>query len=106
MTRDPFGWAGETLEGKYRVDELVGRGGFGVVYRGLHIGLDQPIAIKFLRPDQLMEDEERETFLASFRAEGELLHKLSKAHAGIVQALDHGSAKAPNGDWMPFLVLE
>ena len=106
MTRDPFGWAGQTLEGKYRVDELVGRGGFGVVYRGQHVGLGQPIAIKFLRPDQLMEDEEQEAFLASFRAEGELLHRLSKAHAGIVQALDYGAAQSPSGDWMPYLVLE
>jgi len=30
---DPFGWVGATVDGKYRVDEVVGHGGFGIVYR-------------------------------------------------------------------------
>ena len=34
--RDPFRLIGAVIDGKYRVAELVGEGGFGVVYRGVH----------------------------------------------------------------------
>ncbi len=34
---DPFGWEGATIEAKYRVNTVVGEGGFGVVYRGQHL---------------------------------------------------------------------
>ncbi|WP_437798658.1 hypothetical protein [Sorangium sp. So ce693] len=37
---DLFGSVGTTIEGKYRVDDVVGKGGFGVVYRGYHLGFD------------------------------------------------------------------
>ena len=37
---------GSILENRYRVVKLVGQGGFGAVYRGWHIALDQPVAIK------------------------------------------------------------
>ena len=46
---DPFGLVGTTLDGEYRVDAVAGEGGFGVVYRGLHLGLEQPVAIKALK---------------------------------------------------------
>ena len=46
---DPFQLCGTTLGGKYRVEELVGGGGFGVVYRGEHTGFGEPIAVKCLR---------------------------------------------------------
>jgi len=28
---DPFAWVGQTIDGKFRVDEVVGEGGFGGV---------------------------------------------------------------------------
>ena len=46
---DPFGLVGTTLDGQHRVDQVVGEGGFGVVYRGWHLSLEQPIAIKALK---------------------------------------------------------
>ena len=103
---DPFGWAGATIEGKYRVDEVVGEGGFGVVYRGHHLGFDEPVAIKVLKVPATFQGAEREAFLKTFLAEGKLLHRLSRGPAGIVQALDVGAAVAPNGAWTPYLILE
>jgi len=47
--QDAFGLTGAVLEGQYRVDRIVGEGGFGVVYRGQHLSLDQPVAIKVLK---------------------------------------------------------
>ena len=60
---------GDVLDGKYRVEELIGRGGMGAVYRARHVGLDAARAIKLMRPE-LARDEafiqrfENEAFLA------------------------------------------
>ncbi len=47
--RDPFDLCGVTIDGKYRVASVVGDGGFGVVYRGVHKGFGELIAIKCLK---------------------------------------------------------
>ena len=41
---------GTVLDEKYRVDEKIGSGSFGTVYRGEHIFLHHPVAIKVFRP--------------------------------------------------------
>jgi serine/threonine protein kinase len=105
-THDLFGWVGATLDGKYRVDAVVGEGGFGIVYRAHHLGFDQTVAIKCLRLPKTLTQAERERFRETFLAEGRLLHQLSRANAGIVQALDLGASVSPNKHWTPYLVLE
>lgn len=103
---DLFGWVGGTVDGKYRVDAVVGRGGFGVVYRAHHLGFDQTVALKCLLLPKALTGPERDRFRETFLAEGRLLHQLSRATAGIVQALDLGAAVSPNKHWTPYLVLE
>src|SRR5262245_60896055 len=103
---DAFGWVGATIEGKYRVDAVVGEGGFGIVYRGHHLGFEERVALKCLRMPETLIGEDRDRFFASFLSEGRLLHRLSRATAGIVQALDVGGAVSPKGIWTPYLVLE
>ncbi len=103
---DPFGWVSHTVDGKYRIDNVVGEGGFGVVYRARHLGFEENVAVKCLRMPEALLGEERERFFTSFLAEGRLLHRLSRATAGIVQALDVGAAVSPKGIWTPYLVLE
>jgi serine/threonine-protein kinase len=103
---DPFGWVGATIDGKFRIEAVVGEGGFGVVYRGQHLGFDEPVAIKCLKLPAALDGPEREKFHATFLEEGRLLHRLSKATASIVQALDVGAAISPSGVWTPYLVLE
>ncbi len=105
-THDLFGWVGAIIDGKYRVDAVVGLGGFGIVYRAHHLGFDQTVALKCLRLPQTLTGAERERFRETFLAEGRLLHQLSRATAGIVQALDLGAAVSPNKHWTPYLVLE
>src|SRR5260221_3126194 len=46
---DPFRLLGTTLAGKYQVDRVIGEGGFGVVYAGVHLHLGTPVAIKCLK---------------------------------------------------------
>ena len=54
-----------TVIGGYRIDELISRGGMGVVYRATNIALNRIYALKVLAPE-LAEDEE---FRARFRRE-------------------------------------
>jgi serine/threonine protein kinase len=103
---DPFDWVGATLDGKYQVDAVVGRGGFGVVYRAHHLGFNEKVAVKCLRIPRTLSGAARDEFEKNFLAEGRLLHQLSRSTAGIVQALDVGALVSPNKTWTPFIVLE
>jgi serine/threonine-protein kinase len=70
--KDPF--VGRTLDEKYRVEERVGAGGMGTVYRARHLLMDRPVAIKFLN-QRLVEDEAaRVRFLTEARAASKLRH--------------------------------
>lgn len=104
--QDPFGLAGTLLEGQYRVDAIVGEGGFGVVYKGRHLSLEQPIAIKVLKGLDGGDAAINALVLEKFRAEARLLYKLSQSSLHIVRALDFGAATMPSGIWAPFMVLE
>ncbi|MCA9694363.1 MAG: protein kinase, partial [Myxococcales bacterium] len=97
---------GETIEGKYRIEALVGRGGFGLVYRARHLIWNQPVAIKFLTRLSNVPEEARAEVLAFFVREGRLLSELSSKTTGIVQARDIGTMTTPTGRWMPYMVLE
>ena len=60
---DPFGLVGQVLDGQFRVDKLVGEGGFSAVYRGHHLGLDEPIAIKCLKLPAALDTALVDTFV-------------------------------------------
>ena len=104
--RDPFDLCGVTIDGKYRVASVIGDGGFGVVYRGVHKGFGELIAIKCLKLPSDLDEKARADFLERLQDEGRLLHRLSKATSGIVQALDVGAFTTPAGTWVPYLILE
>jgi serine/threonine protein kinase len=53
--QDPI--AGLLLEGRYRVEKFLSRGGMGYVYRGTDLSLSRPVAIKFL-DDRFRSDRE------------------------------------------------
>jgi formylglycine-generating enzyme required for sulfatase activity/tRNA A-37 threonylcarbamoyl transferase component Bud32 len=103
---DPFGWVGHVIDDKYRIDSVVGEGGFGVVYRAHHLGFEQAVAVKCLKITKNLEGELHDAFLNKFLAEGRLLHRLSRATADVVQALDVGVAISPKMVETPYLVLE
>src|SRR5262245_42511964 len=57
--RDPFQLCGSTIEGKYRVASVIGDGGFGVVYRGVHLGFGELIAVKCLKLPHALDEKKR-----------------------------------------------
>lgn len=105
-SRDHFGLVGTHLEGKYRVEAVVGEGGFGIVYRATHEGFDAPVAIKCLKLPPYLDHDAQEALVVQLRDEGRLLLRLSQRTAGIVQALDIGTWTTQAGLRVPYLVLE
>lgn len=81
---------------RYRVDELLGEGGMAVVYRGWHLPLDEPIAIKILKQEYAENEEAVTRFLQEARA-GALLRGKS-----VAQVLDIGRLESGP----PFMVTE
>lgn len=72
------------VAGRYRVVELVSRGGMGAVYRGWDHGLERAVAIKLLAPTRARDTDER----GRFRREARILAALT--HRNIVPVLATG----------------
>lgn len=103
---DPFGLVHAIVDGRYRVERVVGQGGFGVVYRARHLGFDSPIALKVLRLPEGWSSERREARIGAFQQEGRVLFELSHLHASIVRAHETGRVRARDGSLAPYLALE
>jgi len=71
---------GQTLNNRYRIVKLLGQGGFGAVYRGWDINLDEPVAIK-----ECIDTSEAAQ--RQFKLEAKLLFKLH--HANLPRVHDH-----------------
>jgi serine/threonine protein kinase len=84
------------LAGRYRLLDLIGRGGMGVVYRARHDGLHKSVAIKVLR-DELISDRQ-----AAARFHQEAVAAANIGHPGIVNVTDFGLTD----DGRAFLVME
>ncbi len=92
------------LSGRYRVEELIGKGGMASVYRGYDVMLEREVAIKILRRD-LAEDT---AFRTRFRMEAQSASRM--AHPAIVRVFDAGedSETFPDGTTrpVPYIVME
>jgi len=62
------------LAGRYDVQAPIGRGGMGLVYLGLDLRLDRPVAIKLLPPELAADGACRERFLREARTAAGLAH--------------------------------
>ncbi|MDB5446624.1 MAG: hypothetical protein JWQ97_1941 [Phenylobacterium sp.] len=73
--------------GRYVIDQVLGRGAMGVVYKAHDPEIDRPVAIKLVRAD-LLEGPDGETYLARFRQEVKAAGRC--LHPNIVTIYDFG----------------
>ena len=81
-----------TLSQRYRLEEILGRGGMADVYRGVDLVLERPVAVKLVRATDAADSRR---FISETRAMAAL------NHPGIVQLFDAGTQ-----DGQPYLVME
>ncbi len=87
---------GTVIDGKYRVDTVIGQGGMGAVFRAWDLRLERAVAIKVVRADLLSDPDSR----ARFRRESQIVARLQ--HPAIVTVFDYGTL--PDG--AAYLVME
>ncbi|HVF45565.1 MAG TPA: serine/threonine-protein kinase [Pyrinomonadaceae bacterium] len=87
---------GLVLDDKYRLDELLGQGGMGAVYRATHLLIERPVAVKVLSQRLVTDESARERFRREARAAGRL------QHTNAVAVTDFGETR----DGLVYLVME
>jgi serine/threonine-protein kinase len=87
---------GTIIGRKYRIDEFIAEGGMGIVYRGWHLALEQPVAIKVV----LSEYADHPRVVARFLSEARLMAQMRGTH--VARVLDTGYLEGGS----PYLVLE
>ncbi|MBD8507737.1 PASTA domain-containing protein [Hoyosella sp. G463] len=92
---DSLNLVGALLDNRYRIDAPIARGGMSVVYQGMDLRLDRPVAIKVMEP-RFSEDPE---FLERFELEARSIARLT--HPSLVAVFDQGT----DGEHV-FLVME
>ena len=95
---------GDTLAGSYRIEEVVGQGGFSTVYRATQTALGRSVAIKWMktRVDELNSDRSQalDDLVERFRREARIIARLT--HPATVTLYDFG--RTIGGDF--YMVLE
>lgn len=86
----------ELVAGKYRLTRLLGRGGMGSVWEGVHNTLGTRVACKFIEAEYADSDEARSRFENEARAAASLRSK------HVVEVYDHGVTN----DGRPYIVME
>ncbi|HSD87159.1 MAG TPA: serine/threonine-protein kinase [Kofleriaceae bacterium] len=87
---------GQLVLDRYVVEEELGRGAMGIVYRGRHVNLRRHVAIKVMHEHL----RGQRTLLERFRREARLAGKL--AHANVIAVVDVGET----ADGNPVMVME
>ncbi|HEX8359488.1 MAG TPA: serine/threonine-protein kinase [Longimicrobium sp.] len=94
--------AGRTLADRYRIEEVIGRGGMGAVYRATDERLGRPVALKVVTASAGGEPGARERMRARFRHEAASAGRLPH-HPNVVPVYDYGTDPTLGLD---FIVME
>jgi len=87
---------GAVLAGRYRIERVLGQGGMGIVVQAMHLQLHQPVAMKFLLPEVLGNQQVVQRFLR----EAQAAVRLKSEH--VARVIDVGSLETG----APYMVLE
>ncbi len=88
---------GTVLAGKYKLESRIGVGGFAIVFRGTHLQLDRPVAVKVFRPQA---GNDSNLSLERFREEAIVNSKVR--HPNIVEVIDAGVGD----DGIPYIAMD
>jgi tetratricopeptide (TPR) repeat protein len=91
---------GHELNGRYRLETVLGEGGFGVVFRAADLERGRDVAVKVLDPPRGMTPVQVERLRQRFVHEAEVAARLP-LHPNLVRVLDFGSTER-----LDFLVME
>jgi hypothetical protein len=92
----PLAFPGAILAGRYRLEEMVGQGGMGSVWRATHTGLGEQVAVKLVSANFVRSPEA----LRRFDTEAKSAAKLRSRH--VPHVFDNGVLD----DGTPYLVME
>jgi serine/threonine-protein kinase len=92
--RDPL--IGHIVEGKYRIDSVIGAGGMGAVYQSTRLLIGDEVAIKILHAERVVDPHASERFRREARAAARL------KHPNAVSIYDFGVTS----DGLQYLVME
>lgn len=95
MERTAQSLTGRVLDGRYRLEEQIARGGMATVHRATDLRLDRTVAVKVMH-DGLAHDDD---FVRRFQREARAAARLS--HPGVVAVFDTG-----DDDGTLYLVME
>jgi len=87
---------GQILAGKFRIERVIGEGGMGIVAEATHLGLDERVALKFLRREVMKMPD----VVARFDREARAAVKLKSEH--VARVSDVGKTE----DGIPYMVME
>jgi len=88
---------GQVVAGRFKIEELIGQGGMGKVFRARHLALDRNVCLKMLKPS-VLEDP---TVIGRFEREAMAASRLN--HPNSIQVLDFGRNEA---DGALYLAME
>jgi serine/threonine-protein kinase len=87
ITASNQAWMGRVVDGRYRVTELIGRGGMGMVYKVEHLRMGKVAAMKVLHADLAADPD----VIRRFEREAAAVSRLNHPHT--VQVFDFGQAQ-------------
>lgn len=79
---------GTEINGRYRIDKMIGQGGFGAVYKAIHLATDQEMAIKVLG---ISLDSDESDLIQRFFAEAQITAGLK--HPNTIRVFDFGQTE-------------
>ncbi len=65
---------GMVVDGRYRLDTTIGRGGMGLVYKATHVGMRRHVAVKILHPSLAASPDVKSRFEREALAVGKVVH--------------------------------